>query len=98
MSVPPAPGALWKEARAGDGRVYYYNTVTKETQWTKPEEMMSAQEVSSMSGLLSSPTYLTQATAFSLSSTMERVRYPRRSQVLVQHPEQTECVDYARRV
>lgn len=35
----------WQEARAADGRVYYYNTLTKATQWTKPEEMMSAAEV-----------------------------------------------------
>ena len=26
----------WKRAVADDGRVYYYNAVTKETSWTKP--------------------------------------------------------------
>jgi pre-mRNA-processing factor 40 len=37
--------SLWSEARNPEGRVYYYNTVTKATQWTKPEEMMTAAEV-----------------------------------------------------
>lgn len=41
----PAP-VLWQEARNADGRVYYYNTITKATQWTKPEDLMSPAEVS----------------------------------------------------
>lgn len=41
--VPPA---LWSEARNADGRVYYYNTITKATQWTKPEDLMTPAEVS----------------------------------------------------
>ncbi|CAG8981348.1 hypothetical protein HYALB_00013625 [Hymenoscyphus albidus] len=36
--------ALWSEARNADGRVYYYNTLTKATQWTKPEELMTPAE------------------------------------------------------
>lgn len=28
----------WKEAKDKSGRTYYYNTVTKETRWKKPEE------------------------------------------------------------
>ncbi len=36
---------LWSEARNADGRVYYYNTVTKATQWTKPEDLMTPAEV-----------------------------------------------------
>jgi pre-mRNA-processing factor 40 len=41
------PGqSLWQEARAADGRVYYYHTQTKATQWTKPLEMMAPAEVS----------------------------------------------------
>jgi len=31
----PLP-AGWKEAKAPDGRVYYYNSVTKATMWTRP--------------------------------------------------------------
>jgi pre-mRNA-processing factor 40 len=37
--------ALWSEARNADGRIYYYNTITKATQWTKPEELMTPAEV-----------------------------------------------------
>ncbi|KAH8663066.1 hypothetical protein BGZ60DRAFT_530215 [Tricladium varicosporioides] len=36
--------ALWSEARNADGRVYYYNTITKATQWTKPDELMTPAE------------------------------------------------------
>ncbi len=41
-----APPGLWQEARNSDGRVYYYNTITKATQWTKPEDLMTPAEVS----------------------------------------------------
>jgi len=40
-----APPGLWQEARNPDGRVYYYNTINKATQWTKPEELMTPAEV-----------------------------------------------------
>jgi hypothetical protein len=44
---PNGPSAaLWQEARNTDGRVYYYNVQTKATQWTKPQELMTAVEVS----------------------------------------------------
>lgn len=46
--VPPA---LWQEARNADGRVYYYNTITKVTQWDKPVELMTPVEVRSMRNL-----------------------------------------------
>jgi len=39
------PAPVWQEYRSPDGRVYYYNSATKATQWTKPEEMMTAAEV-----------------------------------------------------
>ncbi|KAI9686092.1 MAG: hypothetical protein M1822_004075 [Bathelium mastoideum] len=35
---------LWQTAQAPDGRTYYYNTQTKETQWTKPDALMSQTE------------------------------------------------------
>jgi pre-mRNA-processing factor 40 len=41
----PTPPRLWQEARNADGRVYYYNTITKATQWNKPEELMTPVEV-----------------------------------------------------
>ena len=40
------PSGLWSEAHNAEGRVYYYNTQTKATQWTKPVELMSSVEVS----------------------------------------------------
>jgi len=40
-----AAAVLWQEAKNSDGRIYYYNTITKATQWTKPEELMSPAEV-----------------------------------------------------
>lgn len=47
--TPPfgQPPQLWQEHRTPDGRSYFYNTVTKVTQWTKPEELMDPAEVRS---------------------------------------------------
>ncbi|KAF7547888.1 hypothetical protein G7046_g8867 [Stylonectria norvegica] len=39
------PTSAWQEHRTPDGRAYYYNATSKETQWTKPEDMMSPAEV-----------------------------------------------------
>lgn len=39
------PSVLWQEAKNADGRIYYYNTITKATQWTKPEDLMTPAEV-----------------------------------------------------
>lgn len=52
MHAPfPGPGAaVWQEHRTPDNRTYYYNVTTKQTQWTKPEEMMTGAEVSLASG------------------------------------------------
>jgi pre-mRNA-processing factor 40 len=49
MNGHPALPSLWQEARNADGRVYYYNTITKATQWTKPEDLMTPAEVRSLS-------------------------------------------------
>ncbi|KAI9775975.1 MAG: hypothetical protein M1839_000674 [Geoglossum umbratile] len=38
------PPSLWQEARNADGRVYYYNTQTKATQWNRPPELMTPAE------------------------------------------------------
>ncbi|OAQ91136.1 formin binding protein (FNB3) [Purpureocillium lilacinum] len=38
------PASPWQEHHTADGRPYYYNSATKVTQWTKPEEMMSPSE------------------------------------------------------
>ncbi|KAI0126010.1 hypothetical protein BJ170DRAFT_685253 [Xylariales sp. AK1849] len=34
----------WAEHKTADGRAYYYNIMTKVTQWTKPEDMMTPAE------------------------------------------------------
>ena len=44
MNGHPGPGTLWQEARAPDGRVYYFNTQTKETSWQKPQDLMTPVE------------------------------------------------------
>lgn len=46
--APPygQPPSAWQEHHTPDGRAYYYNSATKVTQWTKPEEMMTPAEVS----------------------------------------------------
>lgn len=45
VNLAAGPPGQWQEARNNDGRVYYYNTATKVTQWTKPLELMSPAEV-----------------------------------------------------
>lgn len=39
----------WSEHQANDGRVYYYNKVTKESVWSKPRELMTPQELAAPS-------------------------------------------------
>ncbi|KAF0465242.1 formin binding protein 3 [Gigaspora margarita] len=53
-SQPFAPGQapsyasttvrVWTEHTAPDGRTYYYNTVTKQSSWDKPEELKTPEE------------------------------------------------------
>lgn len=45
---PGLPPAIWQEHRTPDNRTYYYNVATKATQWTKPEDMMTPAEVSTL--------------------------------------------------
>ncbi|KAF2088909.1 hypothetical protein K490DRAFT_38194 [Saccharata proteae CBS 121410] len=44
MNGTAAPGP-WQETRHADGRVYYYNTLTKATQWNKPDALMTPLEL-----------------------------------------------------
>ncbi|OAQ72147.1 formin binding protein (FNB3) [Pochonia chlamydosporia 170] len=36
--------AAWQEHHTPDGRAYYYNSATKVTQWTKPDDLMTPAE------------------------------------------------------
>lgn len=38
----------WTEHKAPDGRIYYYNTITKQSLWEKPDELKDAAEVSNI--------------------------------------------------
>lgn len=47
-SFPPPPGNQlqeWTEHKAPDGRTYYYNTITKQSSWQKPDTLKSASEL-----------------------------------------------------
>jgi len=35
----------WKEHKAESGKVYYHNSVTKESRWTKPKELEDLQGI-----------------------------------------------------
>ncbi|CAG8646889.1 8079_t:CDS:10, partial [Racocetra fulgida] len=59
-SQPFAPGQappyaattarVWTEHTAPDGRTYYYNTVTKQSSWDKPEELKTPEEFTADGG------------------------------------------------
>jgi len=36
---------LWTEHKAPDGRTYYYNSISKESRWEKPDELKTSAEV-----------------------------------------------------
>jgi hypothetical protein len=78
--IPPLP-SLWQEARAPDGRIYYYNTQTKATQWTKPAELMSPAEVLARPAV---PFMTDPNLEISDAIGLEGIHYPRGSQVLAQ--------------
>ncbi|OCK85917.1 putative formin binding protein [Lepidopterella palustris CBS 459.81] len=44
MNGHPDTSSAWKEHTHADGRLYYYNSLTKVTQWTKPEALMTPTE------------------------------------------------------
>lgn len=53
FSMPPpgfgvAPTSEWSEHKSPDGRTYYYNSITKQSAWEKPDELKTIAEVSSM--------------------------------------------------
>lgn len=42
---PQTEGDQWTEHKAPDGRVYYYNSVTKQSSWQKPDQLKTPAEV-----------------------------------------------------
>lgn len=42
--IPPPIAMVWSEHKAPDGKTYYYNSVTKQSVWDKPEELKSTAE------------------------------------------------------
>ena len=85
---------LWQEARNADGRVYYYNTQTKATQWAKPQELMTPGEVCEIP--LSEVMIVLTNIARSLQSTMEGVYGRGWPEVLVQYRDKTKLLGDAR--
>ena len=92
VAVPPG---LWSEARSPDGRVYYYNTVTKATQWTKPPELMTPAEVNRP---LQRDDQVDAKAARTRQSTMARAHDQGGEEVLVQQGNEAELVGDTRRV
>lgn len=42
---PPTSTCEWSEHKAPDGRTYYYNNITKQSAWEKPDELKTNSEV-----------------------------------------------------
>jgi hypothetical protein len=36
--------SVWTEHKAGDNRIYYYNSITKQSSWEKPDELKTPAE------------------------------------------------------
>jgi hypothetical protein len=54
--VPPIPNQplppQWKTATTEDGKVYYYNLVTRQTQWEFPKDPLSAEQIKARSSIM----------------------------------------------
>lgn len=45
MPYGAVPTTEWSEHKAPDGRNYYYNNITKQSSWDKPDELKTVAEV-----------------------------------------------------
>ncbi|KAM4700430.1 pre-mRNA-processing factor 40 homolog B isoform 1-T1 [Discoglossus pictus] len=45
VTQPASSKSLWSEHKAPDGRTYFYNPVTKQSTWEKPDELKSKAEL-----------------------------------------------------
>lgn len=46
MPFGNVPTSKWSEHKSPDGRTYYYNNITKQSSWDKPDELKTVIEVS----------------------------------------------------
>lgn len=44
MLIPPPVASEWTAHKSPEGRTYYYNSVTKQSSWEKPDELKSLSE------------------------------------------------------
>ncbi|KAK6047735.1 WW domain protein, partial [Cooperia oncophora] len=74
-STPTATSAngIWKEYKTPEGRAYYYNTVTKETTWTKPEGF-SAPVPAAAAATTTATTETTETTTTTTATVAEEVK------------------------
>lgn len=45
MQFGAVPTTEWTEHKSPDGRTYYYNNITKQSSWEKPDELKTIAEV-----------------------------------------------------
>lgn len=48
MPYGSVPATEWSEHKSPDGRNYYYNNITKQSSWDKPDELKTVAEVGSV--------------------------------------------------
>lgn len=51
MPYGSVPTTEWTEHKSPDGRNYYYNNITKQSSWDKPDELKTVAEVESWPSL-----------------------------------------------
>lgn len=49
--APPPASCEWSEHKSPDGRTYYYNSITKQSAWEKPDELKTSAEVCSLQAI-----------------------------------------------